>query len=62
MSAKELVRRLRADGWVEKRKGPGDHIQFVHPAKPGRVTVDNGLARHSDGNAAEHLPDGGWKW
>ena len=32
----ELIRRLRAAGFVEHRKSKGSHRQFVHP-KTGRV-------------------------
>lgn len=36
-----MVQRLTADGWIEtKGKGTG-HRQFVHPTKPGKVTVAN---------------------
>lgn len=29
----------RLDGQAE---GPGDHVQYAHPAKPGKVTLDMG--------------------
>ncbi len=35
---RELVRRLLAEGWVE-RKGKGDHRNFVRPGFPV-VTID----------------------
>jgi predicted RNA binding protein YcfA (HicA-like mRNA interferase family) len=38
MKPDEAVRLLRADGWFIKRKGPGDHVQFAHPTKTGKVT------------------------
>ena len=38
MKVREVLRRLRADGWV-RVKGKGSHRQFKHPTKPGRVTV-----------------------
>jgi predicted RNA binding protein YcfA (HicA-like mRNA interferase family) len=38
MSSREVIRRLRADGWYEAGH-EGSHLQFKHPAKPGRVTV-----------------------
>ena len=37
-SSAEIIRRLLADGWIEARQ-VGSHKQFVHPEKPGRVTV-----------------------
>jgi len=49
----ELIRRLKAAGFVEQRHGKGSHRQFMHP--DGRVItvavhtkkeVGTGLARH----------------
>ena len=37
-SSREIIRRLKDDGWVLKNV-EGDHYQFVHPTKPGKVTV-----------------------
>ena len=34
----EILDRLRSDGWVLVAYR-GSHRQFVHPTKPGRVTV-----------------------
>lgn len=38
MTVREVLKRLRADGWVQV-KAKGGHRQFKHPTKPGRVTV-----------------------
>ena len=38
ISSREIIRKLRADGWVEVAQA-GSHKQFKHPVKPGRVTV-----------------------
>ena len=35
---REILKRLRDDGWVLDRQR-GSHRQFVHPTKPGTVTV-----------------------
>lgn len=37
-SSREIIKRLKEDGWVLKNV-KGDHYQFVHPTKPGKVTV-----------------------
>ncbi len=37
-SSREIIERLKADGWVEVAQ-EGSHVQFKHPTKPGRVTV-----------------------
>ena len=34
----QFVRALRRDGWALERQA-GSHAQYVHPTKPGRVTV-----------------------
>lgn len=35
---REILSRLRQEGWVLVAQ-KGGHRQFVHPRKPGRVTV-----------------------
>ena len=38
MDSREIIRRLKADGWFEVAQA-GSHKQFKHATKPGRVTV-----------------------
>ncbi len=38
MKISEILRLLEQDGWVLKRV-TGSHQHFVHPSKPGLVTV-----------------------
>jgi predicted RNA binding protein YcfA (HicA-like mRNA interferase family) len=38
MQSRELIKLLSADGWQLQRTR-GSHHQFVHPTKPGTVTV-----------------------
>jgi predicted RNA binding protein YcfA (HicA-like mRNA interferase family) len=38
MDSREIIRSLEADGWYRVCQR-GSHVQFKHPAKPGRVTV-----------------------
>ena len=38
MTAKEMIRILKKDGWIEKTQR-GSHLHFVHPTKSGKVTV-----------------------
>ena len=35
----ELIRRLKAAGFVERRVGKGSHRQFVHPRTKRVITV-----------------------
>ena len=37
-SSKEVIAILKKDGWV-RVDGEGDHHQFKHPTKKGRVTI-----------------------
>ncbi len=37
-SSREVIRILKEDGWYEINC-EGDHHQFKHPTKPGKVTV-----------------------
>ncbi len=38
MNARDILKALKADGWVEARS-KGSHLQLKHPVKPGLVTV-----------------------
>jgi predicted RNA binding protein YcfA (HicA-like mRNA interferase family) len=38
MKISQIIRLLERDGWVLKRT-TGSHRHFVHPTKPGLVTV-----------------------
>ncbi len=38
MKVREVIRILEQDGW-RRVVTEGDHRQFKHPTKPGRVTV-----------------------
>jgi predicted RNA binding protein YcfA (HicA-like mRNA interferase family) len=38
MDSREIIKRLESDGWF-KVKTVGDHWQFKHPLKKGKVTV-----------------------
>jgi len=38
MDSRDVVRKLKADGWFEVNQ-VGSHKQFKHPIKKGRVTI-----------------------
>jgi predicted RNA binding protein YcfA (HicA-like mRNA interferase family) len=38
MTAKEVLKLLRDNGWIEYEQN-GSHIQLKHPSRKGRVTV-----------------------
>jgi predicted RNA binding protein YcfA (HicA-like mRNA interferase family) len=58
---RDVISRLLADGWVEARKGPGDHVQFKHATK-GRVTIDKGQREYPTGTLRSIYRQAGWKW
>jgi predicted RNA binding protein YcfA (HicA-like mRNA interferase family) len=60
--AKEVAKLLHADGWTVKRKGPGDHVQYVHPVKPGKVTLDMGSDPVPTGTLRSIYRQAGWEW
>ena len=37
-SSREIIQALKTDGWYEVACD-GDHHQYKHPSKPGKVTV-----------------------
>jgi predicted RNA binding protein YcfA (HicA-like mRNA interferase family) len=47
---KEVIQLLLEDGWyqLKSRKTSGDHFQFKHPNKPGKVTVNGALNKEMD--------------
>lgn len=62
MSPREVVRLLKDDGWTVKRQGPGDHVQYSHPTKPGKVTVDMGARDIPTGTLRSIFRQAGWTW
>ena len=38
MKVRDVLKALRSEGWI-LRNQEGSHRQFVHPIKPGKVTV-----------------------
>lgn len=38
IKARKILKALRDDGWILKHQ-VGSHAQYVHPTKPGKVTI-----------------------
>lgn len=38
MKVRDVIKLVEADGW-RYQKTEGSHRQFVHPTKPGKVTI-----------------------
>jgi predicted RNA binding protein YcfA (HicA-like mRNA interferase family) len=59
---RDIEARLRAEGWAIVRKGPGDHVQYKHPTRPGRVTIDTGSREIPTGTLRSIYKQAGWGW
>jgi predicted RNA binding protein YcfA (HicA-like mRNA interferase family) len=59
---RDAIWRLESEGWYVARKGPGDHIQFKHPSRPGRVTIDAGENEIPTGTLRSIYRQAGWEW
>jgi predicted RNA binding protein YcfA (HicA-like mRNA interferase family) len=61
MNALQVVRLLEKNGWILKTK-KGSHKQFVHPKKPGKITVaDHGKKEIPPGTLNSILKQAGLK-
>jgi len=43
LTFREIEKIIMADGWYRKKSNSGSHQQYIHPSKPGKVTI----TRHS---------------
>ena len=62
ITPREAVRFLEADGWTLKRRRPGDHRQFAHPIKKGKVTIDMGVREIPIGTLRSVYRQAGLDW
>ena len=51
---REIIRMLKNDGWYLAYI-KGDHRQFKHPTKKGKVTVNKKLSDDLDGNLLDNI-------
>jgi predicted RNA binding protein YcfA (HicA-like mRNA interferase family) len=59
---RDVAARLRQDGWIIARKGPGDHVQYKHVIRAGRVTIDMGAREIPTGTLRSIYRQAGWEW
>lgn len=59
MDSREVIRRLRADGWALVRT-KGSHQQFKYPARPGLVTVPHPRKNLPVGTLRSIFKQAGW--
>lgn len=61
MDSREVINRLREDGW-ELKKVRGSHHQFIHPVKRGKVTVKHPHKDIHIGILRSIFRQAGWPW
>ncbi|GAB3703854.1 type II toxin-antitoxin system HicA family toxin [Nocardiopsis oceani] len=62
LKVREIIKLIEADGWVLHRTR-GSHRHYVHPAKPGVVTVAGNHSRDlPPGNERSTLKQAGLTW
>ncbi|TXL71190.1 type II toxin-antitoxin system HicA family toxin [Vineibacter terrae] len=61
LSSREVIKMLEADGWVHVRT-KGDHHQYKHPTKPGRVTVAHPVKDIPPKTLRSIYRQAGWNW
>jgi len=62
MNSREIIKRLKNDGWVLHHT-KGDHHQFKHPTKSGRVTtVPHPIKDIAIGTLRSIYRQAGWEW
>ncbi len=61
MRRAEVVRRSKGDGWV-LRNVRGSHHQYIHPEKPGRVTVKHPSKEIPIGTLRNIYRQADWEW
>ncbi len=61
MKSSDIIKKLEKDGWVLKNVR-GSHHQFVHPKKPGRVTVRHPAKDIPLGTRRNIYRQAKWKW
>ena len=59
MNSREIIRRLKGDGWVHVRT-KGSHHQFRHPDKGGLITVPHPKRDLPTGTVRAIRKQAGW--
>ncbi len=59
---RDIEARLVSEGWIIVRVGPGDHVQYRHPERIGRVTIDRGAREFPTGALRSVYRQAGWEW
>lgn len=61
MNSRQVIKKLKDDGWLLHHI-KGDHRQFKHPEKPGKVTVPHPKKDIAMGTLRNIFRQAGWDW
>lgn len=61
VKSKEVIRKLKKDGW-KLRNTRGSHHHFTHSEKPGRVTVKHPTKDLPITTLRSIYRQAGWRW
>jgi predicted RNA binding protein YcfA (HicA-like mRNA interferase family) len=61
MNSREIIKRLKMDGWFLHHT-KGDHRQFKHPIKLGKVTIPHPKKDLPVGTLRNIYRQAGWNW
>jgi len=61
MNSRDIIRRLKKEGCLLHHT-KGDHHQFKHPEKSGKVTVPHPKKDFPVGTLRNIYRQAGWKW
>ena len=61
MSSREIIKRFKQDGWILHHV-KGDHHQFKHPNKKGKVTVPHPKKDFPMATLRSIYRQAGWNW
>jgi len=62
VTSRQIIKRLKKDGWYQVRSKGGSHKQFKHNEKPGRVTVPHPERDFPVGTLKSIFEQAGWNW
>ena len=61
MNSREIIKKLQDDGWYLHHV-KGDHHQFKHPEKQGKITVPHPKKDMAIGTLRNIFRQAGWDW
>jgi len=61
MNSRQITKKLKAEGWILHHT-KGDHHQFKHPDKPGKVTIPHPIKNLPLGTLRNIFRQAGWTW